>query len=217
MLYFLKISTFNIIIIIFLILTILFCIYLLNKIKNLKEEIKLLTESKKIEKKISYNDANIIPIKEITEKPQLNNKDINKQTQNNIKKNNNKNKIEIYKPNYQTKKENNKAYNKNILNERNKTTSPISINTKEFNINEYIQAKNINKNQKEKNYLEEVSKKIKKEIESKPIELTEYEQEEELNAIISYQELLNSNEKNITSNDNSEDFLEQLKKLRNSL
>ena len=217
MLYFLKISTFNIIIIIFLILTILFCIYLLNKIKNLKEEIKLLTESKKIEKKISYNDANIIPIKEITEKPQLNNKDINKQTQNNIKKNNNKNKIEIYKPNYQTKKENNKAFNKNILNERNKTTSPISINTKEFNINEYIQAKNINKNQKEKNYLEEVSKKIKKEIESKPIELTEYEQEEELNAIISYQELLNSNEKNITSNDNSEDFLEQLKKLRNSL
>ena len=209
MLYFLKITSFNIITIILLLILSIYCLFLLVKIKELKNQIDSLNRNKKnseVDKKI-YNDNNIIPIKNISETKTLNNKN------NNIKKN--KPKIELYKPVYQNKKEENKAYSKNVLNERNKTTSPIEINNKEFNLDEYIQGKK--NNQSEKKYLEEVSKKINEVIESKPIELTEYEQEEELNAIISYQELLDSNEKNIQSNDNSEDFLEQLKKLRNSL
>ena len=60
-----------------------------------------------------------------------------------------------------------------------------------------------------------MSKSIQKELDSKPIQLTEYEQEEELNAIISYQELLNSKEKE--DNNETKEFIEQLKNLRNSL
>ena len=60
-----------------------------------------------------------------------------------------------------------------------------------------------------------MSKSIQKELNSKRIQLTEYEQEEELNDIISYQELLNSKEKEV--NNDTKEFIEQLKKLRNSL
>ena len=207
MLYYLKITIFNIILILLLFILSIVCITLLYIIKKLKEEIKELETKKIIDINKSNNIENIIPIKNIS-----NNK------KNTTNKDNQKKKIELYQPNYQLKKDNNinnKAYIKNTIKEY-KTTSPISINNNEFNAKEFIRKESKNNN----DYLKEVSEKIKKEIESKPIELTEYEQEEELNAIISYKELLNSKEKETNieeKNNNQEEFIEQLKKLRNSL
>ncbi len=205
MLYFLKGTSINIITIVLLLILLIYCIYLISKINRLKKEIEDLNNKNVIEidKKLTYNDKNIIPIKNISNERKINNK--NQQQ---------KPKIELYKPEIPKKKEESKAYSKNVLKEINRTTSPININNIEFNIDELVP----NKKEIETNYLEEVSKKIQEEIDNKPIALTEYEQEEELNAIISYKELLNSNEKKSSIEDvDSEDFLEQLKKLRSSL
>ena len=205
MLYFLKGTSINIITIVLLLILLIYCIYLISKINRLKKEIEDLNNKNVIEidKKLTYNDKNIIPIKNISNERKINNKNQQQQP-----------KIELYKPEIPKKKEESKAYSKNVLKEINRTTSPININNIEFNIDELVP----NKKEIETNYLEEVSKKIQEEIDNKPIALTEYEQEEELNAIISYKELLNSNEKKSSIEDvDSEDFLEQLKKLRSSL
>ena len=211
MLYFIQITSFNIITIILLIILLIICVLLTIKINSLKRIIEILESSKKIDKQITYDKDNTIPIKNISEKSNSNiEENINKETikNNNLKKNQSKGKIEIYKPNYQNTKKDNKPYSKNILNEQKKTTSPVTINNNEFNVDDYVRNKN-------RNYLEEVSKSIQKELDSKPIQLTEYEQEEELNAIISYQELLNSKEKE--DNNETKEFIDQLKNLRNSL
>lgn len=56
------------------------------------------------------------------------------------------------------------------------------------------------------------------ELKPQTIELTDYEKDQEENAIISYQELLNVKDKiNILNDDETVDFIEELKKLRNSL
>lgn len=211
MFYFIQIISFNIITIMLLIILLIICVLLTIKINSLKRIIEILESSKKIDKQIMYDKDNTIPIKNISEQPNSNiEKNIDKETikNNNLKKNQSKGKIEIYKPNYQNTKKDNKPYSKNILNEQKKTTSPVTINNNEFNVKDYVRSKN-------RNYLEEVSKSIQKELDSKPIQLTEYEQEEELNAIISYQELLNSKEKE--DNNETKEFIDQLKNLRNSL
>lgn len=71
---------------------------------------------------------------------------------------------------------------------------------------------------KEKINLEELSKNIKKELENEPIKFTNYEQEQEATAIISYQELKEKNKLfRIDANDNPEVFIENLKEFRNNL
>ena len=75
------------------------------------------------------------------------------------------------------------------------------------------------KNDKPKNFMEEVSEKLSKELKPQTIELTDYEQKQEDEAIISYQELLANKDKtfNISDEEEDEDFILALKSFRESL
>ena len=197
MLYIFTSDYYSIIVSVALFILIIICLILIHKITSLKEKVQILEIKNNYEKKVIVDKENTIPIKNISkEKKSYNNKK-------------NDRKIELYKEVYPRKIEDNKAYTKNVLKE-NKITSPITIDNKEINITEFI-PKN------ETNYLEEVSRKLKEEINNKPIELTEYEQEEELNAVISYKELLNKEDKTNKKEPDTKEFIDQLKKLRNGL
>ena len=99
-------------------------------------------------------------------------------------------------------------YQKNVLNDIVKQTSPVSITTSSSD-----------PENKKENYLESVSKSLEEHKETEPIELTNYEQQQEDDAIISYQELLGSQDKlyNITDEEEDSPFIEELKSFRKSL
>lgn len=93
-----------------------------------------------------------------------------------------------------------------------------------FNFYEFIQKdkKNISQfkeNNKTRDYLEELSQRIEAEIKPQTVELTEYEKNQEDQAVISYQELLSL--KNRLENQSEEDensiFIDELKRFRNYL
>ena len=77
----------------------------------------------------------------------------------------------------------------------------------------------VKKEDRPKNFMEEVSEKLSKEIRPQTIELTDYEQKQEDEAIISYQELLANKDKtfNISDDEEDEDFISALKSFRKSL
>lgn len=77
----------------------------------------------------------------------------------------------------------------------------------------------VKKEDKPKNFMEEVSEKLSREIKPQTIELTDYEQKQEDEAIISYQELLANKDKtfNISDDEEDEDFISALKSFRESL
>ena len=104
--------------------------------------------------------------------------------------------------------ENDKAETYNIVEDIAYQNSPIPITS----------PSNDDNNEKE-NYLESVSKSIEEHTEKDPIELTDYEQQQEDDAIISYQELLGSQDKlyNITDEEEDSPFIEELKSFRKSL
>lgn len=208
-----------------------------NKNKEIKEDI---IPIKNISKEIKEEEKKE-QVKEIVKKKEETPK--NNQTTKNIKQNSNKketskNKIELYQNLVHQNKVQNKyseqkkqAYAKNVLHDSPKITSPVSLNKEQndkqnFNLNEFIpKEKNNNRISKKQeqenkhNYLNEISKQMAEELKPQTIELTEYEKEEEENAIISYQELLNVKDKISTTENDDEtiDFIEELKKLRNSL
>lgn len=208
-----------------------------NRNKEIKEDIipinNISKEIKEEEKKEQVKE--VVKKKEETPK--------NNQTAKNIKQNNNKketskNKIELYQNlNYHNKvqdkylEQKKQVYAKNVLHNTPKITSPVSLckeqnDKQDFNLNEFIPKEKSKGNiSKEKiqdnkyNYLNEISKQMAEELKPQTIELTDYEKDEEENAIISYQELLNVRDK-ISAKDNEDetiDFIEELKKLRNSL
>lgn len=77
----------------------------------------------------------------------------------------------------------------------------------------------VKKEEKPKNFMEEVSEKLSRELKPQTIELTDYEQKQEDEAIISYQELLANKDKtfNISDEEEDEDFISALKSFRDSL
>lgn len=77
----------------------------------------------------------------------------------------------------------------------------------------------VKKEEKPRNFMEEVSEKLSREIKPQTIELTDYEQKQEDEAIISYQELLANKDKtfNISDDEEDEDFISALKSFRDSL
>ena len=77
----------------------------------------------------------------------------------------------------------------------------------------------VKKEDKPRNFMEEVSEKLSREIKPQTIELTDYEQKQEDEAIISYQELLANKDKtfNISDDEEDEDFISALKSFRDSL
>lgn len=105
----------------------------------------------------------------------------------------------------QVENNNVEVYKTNILNDITKQTSPISMAPESDNDKE--------------SYLESISKDLEQHKEIEPIELTESEQKQEDDAIISYQELLGSQDKLYNISDEEEDspFIEELKSFRRSL
>lgn len=125
----------------------------------------------------------------------------------NIKEVNNPNNNEIFQEE-KTDSDGKEIYQKNVLNDIVKQTSPVSITTSSSD-----------PENKKENYLESVSKSLEEHKETEPIELTNYEQQQEDDAIISYQELLGSQDKlyNITDEEEDSPFIEELKSFRKSL
>ena len=76
----------------------------------------------------------------------------------------------------------------------------------------------VKKEDKPRNFMEEVSE-LSRELKPQTIELTDYEQKQEDEAIISYQELLANKDKtfNISDDEEDEDFISALKSFRDSL
>ena len=115
-----------------------------------------------------------------------------------------------------------KPYSKNILHDSPSIISPISLDVEKvsFNVDEFVKRDKSTSEISTSDYLENISNAISEEIKPQTIELTGYEKEQEENAIISYKELLkaskSSNSVNVSQEDTSE-FIEELKKLRNSL
>lgn len=91
----------------------------------------------------------------------------------------------------------------------------INNNTKTTNITNQQEIK-------EYNYLEEISNRLSEELKPQTIELTDYEKRQEEQAVISYKELLKYKDNNNNNNMYDEkqetiNFIEELKNLRNSL
>lgn len=208
---------------ILIILISFFCVYLFIENKKLRDKLtKIEKENRKIlEEKVSkQKNDDSIPINKITTQEK-------KQQPNNQLK-----KIElVQKYNSKEKEENSKLYQKNILHDKPTITSPVSINKNEevkFNLNEFIKKSDNNKEnikkpdikkESPKEFLQDISNKIAEELKPQTIALTDYEKEQEDNAIISYKELLNVKDKIAILDDEEENvnFIEELKNLRNSL
>lgn len=219
-----------------------FCLYLLQENKKLKTKLDNLEKAELdlIKQNLSNtNNEDLISIKNISEDNTLDN------IHDNIK-NNKKNK-DNYKT--KTQSDSNRLYQKNTINKQAKITSPVSItnndtvitkNTRKYqppqndsfdmnkltiDLNEFIKKSEkvvpvIKTENKKSDYLKEVSKKLSSEVQEKTIELTDYEKNQEENAIISYQELLSVKDKiSIIEDDDLDEasFIEELKKFREGL
>lgn len=187
-------------VLIFLLVTVLvfFCLYLYNDNKKLKEELENLRKENKtlLEKKILKQESfDSISINNISQE-----------------------KVNI---DYNEKLNINKKEEK-ITNEIPKTNSHGNTNEpKNFNINDFVNNKNDTSKQEVPNndYLKELSNKLNEEIKPQTIELTDYEKKQEEQAIISYKELLKvkTNEEIEIEKEDTLNFIEELKSLRNSL
>lgn len=82
-----------------------------------------------------------------------------------------------------------------------------------------VTSSSIENNTQNKDYLENLSKRLEEEIKPQTIELTDYEKDQEENAIISYQELLSTKDHPSMPEEkiNNQQLLEELKNFRNHL
>ena len=134
------------------------------------------------------------------------------------------NDIEVHekKLDREEKKVDNNKGKVNIDRDNNKIDNSSSniINNK-FNVNDFVRKDNIYRKLDSSNmnidYLQEVSRELANNAEPQPIKLTDYEQEQEDNAIISYKELVDVNRKENAVNDGTLEFIEELKNFRNNL
>ena len=98
-----------------------------------------------------------------------------------------------------------------------------SDNNIKFDVEEFIKKdkyinRKLDSSDMNSEYLQEISRELENNMVPQTIKLTDYEQEQEDNAIISYKELLNvNNKKEETINDETVEFIEELKKFRNNL
>lgn len=189
--------------------------------KNLRDTVKSELDKPKVE-----------PIKEVkteVKEPEMEEKIVENTSE--VKKEIVSEKVEEVKENVSKQEE--RPYSKNVLREISTRyqTSPISIKKEEnkdmVNIVS-ISKDEINKEEKvqeepktEKlSFAEEISKKMEEELKPQTIELTDYEKKQEEEAIISYQELLQTNKDrlyNITDEEETVDFIKELKSFRSSL
>lgn len=186
-----------------------FCLFMFNQNRKLRNRLKNLRLEKE---SLDGNNKDIIPIREISDniKEEIVNNDID---------------VEEYLLDEEIDDEEDDVaevkkeyYSKNILQNKKKITSPISIDNN-FDVNEFVKKDNKIVNNDSYDYLKEVSDKLSNEVEAKTIELTEYEKKQEENAIISYKELLKVKDQIQTIDDEDEtiEFIENLKNFRDNL
>lgn len=111
-----------------------------------------------------------------------------------------------------------RPYSKNILYSTVKNTSPVALDVSvdDFNVSEYV--KNNKRENDNKDYLQAVKEALANESVPEPIVLTDYEKDQEENAIISCRELMNIGKKNNSNTpDETLEFIEELKNFRNNL
>lgn len=215
------------------------CIYLYQENQKLKEQVTNF-ENKIIdlfEKNITIapDKENIVPIKNIsqntidaTPKNQINREDFNQKEQVNISTLANKENITSQK--YTAKKTYEDIYELNIRNNPSTSQTPISRNYQTEEINkdnnfeplDFISRKDIDNLKKatssqatNREYLKEVSNSLNNSVNPSIIELTDREKEEEDQAVISYQELLNLKENKNNNRVEDTNFLNDLKEFRN--
>lgn len=215
-----------------------FSFILINKNKKLKSEIEdLKLEDKILSKSDSKMDKDIVSIDDISKVSVVSEND-------NMNKDKLKDKEYVSKESFcdketrelrednvvsvrQNKKnrEMDKPYSKNVLHDTPKITSPVSLDVEKvsFNAMEFVKREVKKDNGGSKvsanDYLKDISNAIAEEMRPQTIELTDYEKDQEENAIISYKELLNASKasNNVDSEEETLEFIEELKKLRNSL
>lgn len=106
----------------------------------------------------------------------------------------------------------------NINNSYTQKLNPINITKTDYD-EEYYNS--INDGKTNVSFVEEISKKLEKMSNPNPIELTEYEQKQEEEAIISYQQLLQTRDNDktysITDDEEIDDFIDALKEFRINL
>ena len=83
-----------------------------------------------------------------------------------------------------------------------------------FDVNEYVGSSNDNSKY---DYLKDISDKMESEIKPTTVELTDYEKEQEDNAIISYKDLVGNKSSDDISAYSDSDFIDYLKSFRNDL
>lgn len=212
-----RLDTASLIILWLTIFAFLFLIILsLNIYKKNKKLINVIEELKKAQNdsvKSEINKKECVLDKEetITEEEKVVTEEI---------KNNDQENVEVCESEKMDKKED-RPYTKNVLrqNTARYQTSPISIK-KDANIEPKVE-KILEEEPKDNlTFAEEISRKMEQELKPQTIELTDYEKQQEEEAIISYQELLNSNKDrlyNITEEEETVDFINELKSFRSSL
>lgn len=206
-----------------------------NYINNKNEDIVSMSEISRVDA-----DAKKVEI-DVNNKNDEDNKgsiDMKRKAVDNVNKNKLKN-IKLVDRNYNNFKKNtsnfkqsvdsnsNYSQNENKFNDIDKVHAKLPQNDNVFDFEEFIPDGNVGVENDKGNvantnsnigYLSDVSQKLAKEMTPSTIELTEYEQEQEDNAIISYKELLRAHEKSSDDMyDEDFDFIEELKEFRDSL
>ena len=225
---FLSISITNGILILLLItVLIFFCLYLYSDNKILKKQIEELRQENKslLEKKIKKQESvDAISIHNISnEKINIDyNERLKIKEEKNTKEKDNNIDINIT-PSQEEKSIEPKEQIYNPPQNNFYNTQKKSI-PNDFNLSDLINKNtNISLNKIEKNneydYLQELSNKLNEELKPQTIELTEYEKKQEEQAVISYKELLKFKDNNYILDEKQEtvNFIEELKNLRNSL
>ena len=188
----------------------------LNMYKKNKKLINVIEELKKalndsVKSELDKKESVLEKEENVTEEKKVVNEEV---------KNNDQVNIEVFESEKMDKVEEG-PYTKNVLrqNTARYQTSPISIK-KDTNIEQKVEKVVEEEKQENLTFAEEISRKMEQELKPQTIELTDYEKQQEEEAIISYQELLNSNKDrlyNITEEEETVDFINELKSFRSSL
>ena len=188
----------------------------LNMYKKNKKLINVIEELKKtlndsVKSELDKKESVLEKEENVTEEKKVVNEEV---------KNNDQVNIEVFESEKMDKVEEG-PYTKNVLrqNTARYQTSPISIK-KDTNIEQKVEKVVEEEKQENLTFAEEISRKMEQELKPQTIELTDYEKQQEEEAIISYQELLNYNKDrlyNITEEEETVDFINELKSFRSSL
>lgn len=202
-------------------------------LKN-KKLVRMLKEDNSVSEVLDDNEEEIIIAKKEEVKEEIENNKIEVKEEIEVQKyvpvEENKEKVIL-----DVKKEETGPYKKNVLREMNARmqTSPISINnndvtyeSNEYGIDEsYLREESVsplemmedsfevNDNMK---FASEIVERMEEEMKPSNIELTDYERKQEEEAIISYDELLKVKDKiyNITEDEETDEFIDELKSFR---